>query len=145
MGDAMRKFFARACRHAGTTSASLALAIFAASPAQAEPSPPAVRAEILALLQRIQTQSCEVNRNGKWHSAQEAATHLTTKLGHIERDHALHSAEQFIAEAATRSSLSGQAYALRCASSNTMMESGPWLTAQLKAMRAARSAKAASS
>jgi len=145
MAEPIQRAACMASRQAWSTAAAWALLLFAVAPAHAEPSPPAVRAEIQALLQRLQSQSCEVNRNGKWHTAQEAATHLSAKLGHIERDHALHSAEQFIAEAATRSSLTGQPYAVRCAGSTNLADSGPWLTAQLHAMRSARKAKAASS
>ena len=46
-------------------------------------------------------------------------------------------AEDFIARAATESSLSGEAYRVRC--SETVFTSAEWLTAQLRSLRQKRS------
>jgi hypothetical protein len=115
----------------------LALCLFA-SPlaAWADATPPAVRAEIDALLGRMVASACEFNRNGSWYPATEARTHLLRKLNYIENHGTLASAEQFIELAASGSSFSGKPYLVRCGAA-APVESKVWLSAELKALRAA--------
>ena len=97
---------------------------------------PNVHTEIDALLARLQTSSCEFNRNGSWHSAAEAKAHLQFKLEYLQARNTIQSTEQFIDLAATRSSMSGQPYLVKCPNA-VPVESRPWLLLQLQSIRAA--------
>lgn len=110
------------------------LALLAAV-AQAAPTPPAVRTEILSLLQRLQDSGCEFNRNGSWYSGAEARGHLLKKLDYLEsHDAKLQRSEDFIQQAASSSSMSGKPYLVRCAAS-APVESRAWLTQELTKLR----------
>jgi Family of unknown function (DUF5329) len=108
-------------------TALLAGSLFAAS------TPAPVRAEITALLEKLQSSTCEFNRNGTWYLAAEAARHLTQKLDYIEKRTPLTSTEQFITLAATSSSMSGKPYLVRCA--GVELPSATWLTKELAKIR----------
>ena len=103
--------------------------------AGAAPSP--ARPEIDALLARLQASGCSFNRNGSWHDAAEARTHLLRKLAYLEDRDLVQTSEQFIARAGTGSSLSGKPYLVRCGGASPV-ESKVWLTNELKALRAGR-------
>ncbi len=105
-----------------------------ASALSAAPLALAVRAEIDALLSALETSGCEFNRNGAWHTAKDARTHLLRKLQYLEGKNAVQNTEQFIALAASTSSSSGKPYQVRCGK-EAPLESGKWLTAQLTALR----------
>ena len=118
-------------------SVFIALLLLAAwGAAFADPAPPAARAEINALLTKLQTSACEFNRNGTWYGADQARSHLQTKLNYLEDHNAVQTAEQFIDLAASGSSMSGKPYLVRCGAS-VPVESKVWLTTELKALRAA--------
>ena len=112
--------------------------IFAAA-AGASSLSPAVRTEIDALLSRLEVSGCDFNRNGSWYRAAEAKAHLLSKLSYLEDRGILQSTEQFIELAASKSSLSGQAYLVRC-SGAAPLPSRSWLTSQLQFLRAAAGA-----
>jgi hypothetical protein len=57
---------------------------------------------------------CEFYRNGTWYDPKFAADHLSTKFKFLLAKNLVQSAEDFIEKAASRSSMSGQAYAIRC-------------------------------
>jgi hypothetical protein len=113
---------------------ALALAL-AAAPARATETPAPVRTEIEALLDRLALSGCRFQRNGTWHEAAEARSHLLRKLAVIERRGTLGSTEQFIDLAATRSSVSGRPYAVACANASANEASDTWLRRQLTALR----------
>lgn len=105
--------------------------------AAAAPTPPAVRTEIERVIERMQASGCQFERNGKWYDAQEARKHLLRKLAYIEkRRETLASAEQFIDVAASKSSLSGKPYRVRCGGGEAV-PSRVWLNNALRAIRAA--------
>jgi Family of unknown function (DUF5329) len=113
-----------------------ALACLALGTALADPTAAPVRTEIDALLTTLQSSGCAFNRNGTWHGAAEAKGHLLRKLDYIEGKSTVKSTEQFIELAATKSSSSGKPYQVRCGSA--VVDSQPWLTRQLAALRSAR-------
>jgi hypothetical protein len=100
----------------------------------AGPTPPPVRAEIDALLATLQASGCRFSRNGSWYSASEAKDHLLRKLRYIERKGTIGSAEQFITLAASKSSVSGKAYRVKCGN-ELPVESREWLSRQLTIIR----------
>lgn len=104
--------------------------------AAAAPVPPAVRAEIDGLMTRLSASNCQFERNGSWHSAVDARTHLLRKLDYIEKQRdTLASTEQFIALAASKSSFSGKPYRVKCGAAEPI-PSRDWLNRELKAVRA---------
>lgn len=113
--------------------------LLAASAASAAPLPPTARAEVGALLTRLQTSGCEFNRNGSWYAGADARAHLLKKLDYLEGKDMVASAEQFIERGASSSSMSGKPYLVRCAG-KAAVESGPWLKAELQQLRMARAA-----
>jgi hypothetical protein len=107
--------------------------VFAAAGDAASLSP-AARAEIDALLSRLEASSCTFNRNGTWYPAPEAKTHLLRKLKYLEDRGMVRSAEQFIELAGSSSSTTGEPYLVKCGSGATV-ESGTWLRSELQVMR----------
>jgi hypothetical protein len=103
--------------------------------AAAAPLAPAARAEIDALLSRLASSSCQFNRNGTWHDAVEARTHMLRKLEYLEKKGAVATTEQFIDLAASTSSASGKPYLVRCGQ-GTPVASRAWLLMQLQTIRA---------
>jgi len=107
--------------------------------ATAAPLPPAARAEVDALLTRLQASGCEFNRNGSWYAGGDARAHLLKKLDYLEGKDMVKTTEQFIEHGASSSSMSGKPYLVRCAG-KAPVESAKWLTAELQAVRASRAA-----
>ena len=103
---------------------------------------PTVRAEIDALLSRLETSSCTFNRNGTWYPATEAKAHLLSKLKYLEDRGAVQSTEQFIELAASSSSTTGQPYLVKCGN-GAPVQSGKWLSSELQAIRSSGRAKSA--
>jgi hypothetical protein len=114
---------------------------FALSGAAASLSP-AARAEIDALLSRLEASSCTFNRNGTWYPPAEAKSHLLRKLKYLEDRVAVASTEQFIERAASSSSTTGQPYLVKCGN-GAPVQSGTWLLSQLQGMRASGGARRA--
>ena len=102
---------------------------------QAAPLPAPARAEVDALLTRLQASGCQFNRNGSWYSGADAKVHLQRKLEYLEKKDLVKNAEQFIDLGASSSSSSGKPYMVRCGTA-APVESKAWLSAELKAIRA---------
>ena len=116
--------------------AILAFALLLASVAGlAAPTAAPVRAEIDALLARLEASGCRFGRNDAWHAGAAAKAHLLRKLDYIEQYGTIATTEQFIDAAATQSSVTGAPYAVQCGNA-AAVPSGAWLAAQLKALRA---------
>lgn len=105
--------------------------------ALAEPLPPAARAEVTAVLNRLEASGCEFNRNDRWYSGAQARAHLQRKLDHVESKAVVKTAEGFIYLAASQSSVTGVAYQVRC-SGQAPEASAAWLLKQLAELRRAR-------
>jgi hypothetical protein len=95
---------------------------------------PATLKEIAQLLDRIESSNCSFGRNGSWHAPADARKHLQMKIDYMVKRNMIGSTEEFISKAATASSMSGEAYQIRCGSS-APMPSATWLTAELKRIR----------
>lgn len=111
----------------------------AATIAFAAPLPQVARAEVDALLTRLQTSGCEFNRNGTWYPGVEARAHLQKKLDYLEGKGMVQTAEQFIDRGASSSSMSGKPYLVRC-TGKAPVESAQWLKSELQQVRAAPAA-----
>ncbi|WP_440224796.1 DUF5329 family protein [Dokdonella sp. MW10] len=77
------------------------------------PPPEAVR-EIEQLFTALQDSGCRFFRNGSGYDADKATAHLRRKYEHLVRKGLVTSAEVFIDLAASKSSMSGEAYLVRC-------------------------------
>lgn len=113
---------------------TLLLALSASMPAvAADPSAPA-KAEVEQLLSRLAASGCTFQRNGSWHSAGEARVHLEKKYKYLLDKKRLATAEDFVSLAASKSSVSGSPYAVKCAGQE--QPSAVWMGTQLKELRA---------
>ena len=95
--------------------------------------PSVAEAEIRHLLDHLSQSGCAFYRNGVWYEAERAREHLEMKYRHLRDRGLIDTAEDFIARAATESSLSGEAYRVRC--SGTVFTSAEWLMSQLRSLR----------
>jgi len=121
----------------------LLLTLYFMHASSAAPLAPPARAEIDALMVKLQESRCEFSRNGLWYSAAEAKSHLLRKLEYLEGRGEVQSTEQFIELVASKSSLSGQPYRVKCADAASL-ESAVWLYGELKRLRAPARAAATS-
>lgn len=96
-----------------------------------------VHQEINHLLRYIGESGCEFRRNGNWNNSRAAEAHVRGKYDFLESLDMIDTTEDFIARAATRSSLSGELYVIRCGD-NLPVPSGLWLSNELIRYRASR-------
>jgi len=92
--------------------------------------------EIAGLLQAVGTSGCEFMRGGKAYPADQAREHLRTKYEYLAARGQLTSAEDFIDKAASRSSLLGEVYLMRCGGT-APQRCEQWMRTKLKALRQA--------
>lgn len=127
----------RANRHLSlvswTLGASLACGSAACSAAELNER---ARREVSEILERIEKSGCDFNRSGSWYDGASARKHLQRKYEYLLARDKLGSTEDFISMAATRSSMSGEAYAIRCGGT-TPVPSAQWLEGELRRLRAA--------
>jgi hypothetical protein len=104
-----------------------------AVPGQAA-EPRSVQAEVDALLAGIEASGCSFYRNGTWHDAKAAVAHLRDKYDYLMARDLIATTEDFIERAATKSSLSGEPYEVKCGG-GTAVTSSRWLYARLAHLR----------
>jgi hypothetical protein len=97
--------------------------------AQAAPPATAV-AEINYLLAFIGRSGCKFYRNGSWYDAHRAQSHLRGKYDYLAARDRIKNAEDFIEQAATRSSMSGEQYQIQC-EAGPVQPSNRWLRTAL--------------
>ena len=120
----------------GRSPAVLGLVLGLALVSVTRAAPPAIaQTEINYLLWFIDRSDCEFYRNGSWYDSKQAQMHLRHKYEMLAARDQINTAEDFIEKAATKSSLSGQAYQLRCRS-NDAVPSNQWLRDALARFRA---------
>jgi hypothetical protein len=118
----------------------LLLTLLLSSPAlSAEPSPTA-RSEITHLLNYVETSGCQFYRNGTWYSTREALSHIEMKYRYLLKRDQVGTAEDFIERAASKSTVSGRPYQVRC-EHNAAMTAAEWFTAELLRYRKEQGAK----
>ena len=89
--------------------------------------------EITHLLDFIEESGCSFVRNGKEYDSVEARAHISKKYDYVKKR--ISSAEQFIAYAASKSSITGTPYQVTCGEAT--MPSSAWLEEALQRYRAA--------
>lgn len=100
--------------------------------AQAQATPQATQ-EIKALLDFVEHSECQFVRNGDEFPGPRARAHLEKKLNYLEGKNRVNSAEDFIDLAATKSSISGRAYEVRCPEG--AQPASTWLKRELQRQR----------
>ncbi|MET0893560.1 MAG: DUF5329 domain-containing protein [Pseudoxanthomonas sp.] len=100
--------------------------------AAAAPSAQA-RLEIARLIAMLGDSKCQFQRNGSWHDAAEARAHLQRKYDYLLQNDKVDTPEEFIERAASRSSLSGRPYRVRCGDNE--QPASAWFSHQLKGLR----------
>ncbi len=118
----------------GFAGLTLTLGLLWTTAGRAAP-PPKVRSEVDSLLASVEASRCSFYRNGSWHESKAAAAHLRDKYDYLAARDLIATTEDFIERAATRSSLSGQAYEVKCGD-HAAVASGRWLRDTLAHLRA---------
>jgi len=111
--------------------------------AHAAPTPIAVD-EINYLLGFIERSGCKFYRNGSWYNSHRAQSHLRDKYNYLAARNRIKTAEDFIEQAATRSSTSGQEYQIQC-EAGPVVQSGLWLHTALIGYRSSLGRQATAS
>jgi len=93
------------------------------------------RVEIESLLSKLKASGCMFDRNGTWYTSEEAQAHLARKLDYLVDKEGVATAEQFIERAASKSSMSGQRYQVKCGG-KPPVQSSKWLYDALRELRA---------
>lgn len=104
-------------------------------PAVRAAPPSMAQTEINYLIGFIGNSGCEFYRNGSWHDSKAAETHLREKYAMLEASDQIRSSEDFIERVATKSSLSGRPYQIRC-SGGEVLTTNQWLYRVLARFRA---------
>ena len=89
--------------------------------------------EIQGLLDFVEHSECRFVRNGQEYPGAQASAHLVKKLAYLEGKNRVSSAEDFIALGATKSSMTGTAYEVRCPTG--VQPAGIWLNTELNRQR----------
>jgi len=103
---------------------------FISTPALSGEPPETARSEITHLFNYVEMSGCQFYRNDSWHSAREARAHLETKYRYLLKRGLMNTAEDFIERAASKSTVSGRPYQIRC-DHNTPVAAAEWFTAEL--------------
>jgi len=100
----------------------------------AAPDNTATVTEIEFLLNYVEQSDCVFIRNGKSHDGPAAASHMRRKYEHFLAKDEVHTTEDFIRLAATRSLISGRAYRVRQAD-GAEIDTSVWLQTALDEYR----------
>ena len=87
--------------------------------------------EVRLLIDAIATSHCNFNRNGHQHTAEEAAAHLELKYARAGKH--IDSADEFITQLASSSSLTGKPYLMSCKGGTLPAED--WMIEALEQIR----------
>ncbi len=90
------------------------------------------RQEVGHLLTFIKSSGCTLNRNGTDYPAEKGLQHIKKKYDYFRDD--IKSTEDFIALAATKSTMSGDYYKVKCPG-RKIMSTKHWLLSELKKYR----------
>lgn len=93
----------------------------------------ATQQEISHLFSYLENSGCQFNRNDSWYEAKDAVTHINKKYQYLLGKNLISSTESFIEGAATKSSMSGKPYQVRC--DGVVAQSAPWFKAELTKYR----------
>jgi hypothetical protein len=95
---------------------------------------PSTQQEIQYLFKALESSDCKFNRNGSWYAPTEASAHLQKKYKYMADHNYISTTESFIDNAASKSSMSGKAYEVKCGDGKPV-ESKQWFINTLKSYR----------
>ncbi len=107
------------------------MALMLTETAQAD-VPPEQQTEVAHLLQFVKNSRCKVNRNGSIHYGKEAASHIKKKYAYFRKK--IKTTEDFIKYSATKSTMSGKYYTVRC-DGQKPVRTQDWLLLELQSYR----------
>jgi len=110
-------------------------ALLQAGGAQAAEPPAEAAQQIEHLIDFVINSPCRFIRNGTEYDGPAAADHVRQKYEYYRDRDRVHSVEDFIDLAATKSALSGKPYQIRCPG-QPVAPAADWLRAELQAYRA---------
>lgn len=125
----------RSAGKAAVAALTLSLALAASAPVRAE-VPAVAKVEIDHLLTYVGNSGCEFYRNGSWYDSKKGQAHMSDKYNFLRGTDMIHDTTDFIANAATQSSMTRLAYKVRCNGAEPV-ESAKWLGEELLRYRAA--------
>ena len=88
--------------------------------------------EVNHLLAYVKNSGCIINRNGSDHPAEEGVSHIEKKYDYFRDD--ISNTEEFIELSATKSTMSGDYYTVKCPGKETI-KTQDWLLEELKKYR----------
>jgi len=94
--------------------------------------PPHQLAEVKHLLNFVKNSDCTITRNGTAHAGNKGVEHIQMKYDYFRDD--IKSTEDFIKYSATKSTMSGKYYTVKCPDKN-IIKSQDWLLTELKRYR----------
>ena len=113
---------------------ALTLLALLASGAVAQTPSSKTTQEVGQLFAALKQSNCEFSRNDSWHNAQKASEHLQRKYDYLLKKRLVTTTESFIELAATKSSMSGKPYQVRCGKT-APISSNSWFKSQLNTVR----------
>ncbi|MFZ6751560.1 DUF5329 domain-containing protein [Undibacterium sp. Ren11W] len=109
---------------------ALLLTMFCHCFCQASSLSPSTTQEIAQLFSYLENSACQLQRNGTWYDAKAASAHLQKKYQYLLDKNLIVSSESFIQQAATASSMSGNAYQVKCPNA-AIVDSASWFRNEL--------------
>ena len=97
--------------------------------------PPETRHEVDHLIKFVNNTPCQIDRNWTKHSGPEALAHIQQKYDYFRDD--IKTTEQFIEYSASKSTMTGRDYLLKCKGRSTI-KTRDWLLQELQKYRAQR-------
>ncbi|MFT5701351.1 MAG: hypothetical protein ACI8ZB_004242 [Desulforhopalus sp.] len=94
----------------------------------------AVTSEVEKLIEFVRMSKCTFYRNGSWSEAGKAADHINKKYRYVQKKGLVRTTEDFITYAATKSSISGRPYLVKCGDAESQ-KCAEWLRAELIRLR----------
>jgi Family of unknown function (DUF5329) len=91
--------------------------------------------EVDGLIAALGNSGCEFERNGSWHDAKTARAHLQKKYDYLRKRGMADTAELFIERGASKSSMSGKPYRVRCPG-KAVDTAAHWFEQRLRTLRA---------
>jgi hypothetical protein len=112
----------------------LIIGLILSPPTRAGP-PLIAQTEINYLIGFLGNSGCEFYRNGIWYDSKAAESHLRDKYAMLKESDRIRTSEDFVEQVATKSSLSGQPYKIRCGDGEALT-TNQWLYTVLARFRA---------
>lgn len=91
--------------------------------------------EVEHLMRFVKNSSCEINRNGRFYTGDKAVAHIQKKYEYFRDE--INTTEEFIEYAASKSTMTGKHYLVRCGN-GVAIRTKEWLLNELRSYRQRR-------